>query len=61
MALILSPATAYAGMPVATDLCSVLAHPAAFMGREITLRGFVFLGDDHMTSVIETAQAAALN
>lgn len=34
--------------PVVTDVCSVLAHPAAFAGKEITLRGFVFLGMDHM-------------
>jgi hypothetical protein len=34
--------------PIATDVCSVLAQPTAFIDKEITLRGFVFLGEDHM-------------
>jgi hypothetical protein len=33
---------------IETDVCSVLAQPSAFVGKEITLRGFVFLGEDHM-------------
>lgn len=33
---------------IETDVCSVLAQPAAFVDKEITLRGFVFLGEDHM-------------
>jgi hypothetical protein len=34
--------------PFDTDVCSVLAHPEVFAGREVTMRGFVFLGEDHM-------------
>lgn len=41
-------ATDHQPEPVATDVCSVLAHPETFTGHEVTLRGFVFLGEDHM-------------
>lgn len=41
-------ATAHPPAPVSTDVCSILAHPKTFAGHEVTLRGFVFLGEDHM-------------
>lgn len=43
-----SAAASHPNAPVATDVCSVLAHPERFNGHEVTLRGFVYLGEDHM-------------
>jgi hypothetical protein len=33
---------------VETDVCSVLETPKAFVNQVIRLRGFVYLGEDHM-------------
>lgn len=35
--------------PVSTDVCSVLKTPDTFVNKVITLRGFVYLGEDHMS------------
>lgn len=42
------PVAANSPAPIETDVCSVLANPEAFAGHEVILRGFVFLGEDHM-------------
>jgi len=45
-----SSLAAAAGKPkvVATDVCSVLEAPETFVNQVIRLRGFVYLGEDHM-------------
>jgi hypothetical protein len=48
--LMSAPLSAVAGKPkvVATDVCSVLGAPETFVNQVIRLRGFVYLGEDHM-------------
>ncbi|WP_213947065.1 hypothetical protein [Luteibacter sp. dw_328] len=33
---------------ISTDVCSVLKNPRAFVNQVIRVRGFVYLGEDHM-------------
>lgn len=33
---------------ISTDVCSVLKSPETFVNQVISLRGFVYLGEDHM-------------
>lgn len=37
-----------ASKPIATNVCSVLSDPSSFAGKEISLRGYVYLGVDAM-------------
>jgi len=45
---LLASATKVETKVISTDVCSVLRRPELFVGRVIRLRGFVYLGVDHM-------------